>query len=110
MTWFGLYQSASIWLVRAPLALGSHSATTPQVHMAGRPIASRMAPAPATPSNAMSAVRLKFMAHDWPPEAWRATLSHHHRLRRDGKRKRRLSCAAGAEQCSRTAPQAGLAA
>jgi hypothetical protein len=35
--WLGLYQSDSIWLVRALLALGSHKATIPQVQIGGRP-------------------------------------------------------------------------
>ena len=59
ITWLGLYQSLSIWLVRALSALGSQSATTPQVQIGGRPIASRIAAATKTKAMEKRRVRLR---------------------------------------------------
>jgi hypothetical protein len=59
MTWLGLYQSASIWLVFGLSPWFTQSSIVPQVQVSGRPIASRIAAAAATARKARARVRAR---------------------------------------------------
>ena len=54
MMWLGVYQSAMCWLLSGPCTSPTHTLTSPQVQMSGRPIHSRIAAAAGTMRIAIS--------------------------------------------------------
>src|SRR3712207_538347 len=60
--WLALYQSANIWLCRGPT--GPQQATSPQVQMGGRSIASRMPTAATSRTRAAAPARARWVMGD----------------------------------------------